>query len=152
MPFINIDLLLWQVLAIQLTKLAKTAFFSSFSFKLGFKRKLRELKSKALKASQMLDYEEQQQNSLNKHLKSLRLPIDNKRVVMRVKLVRENLHKLKSSLETIEAGQGRYAELAALRDKEGKLMIKLKLAQIRLANQFREQLQLLTKLAIQAYI
>jgi hypothetical protein len=77
MPFVNMDLLSWEVLAIQPTKLAKTAFFNSFGLELGFKRKLRETRSEALKASQLLDQEEQWQACLRQYLEGLKSQYEN---------------------------------------------------------------------------
>lgn len=152
MPFVSMDLLSWEVLAIQPTKLAKTAFFNSFGFELGFKRKLRELGSEALKASQALDQEEQWQVCLRQYLESLRPPSENKKAVARVKHGIERLEEVTTDLQTAETRRECNAELTRLRGEVKRIETKLALARTQLADQFREQLRIPTELAIQGYI
>jgi hypothetical protein len=152
MPFVNMDLLSWEVLAIRPTKLAKTAFFNSFGFELGFKRKFGKTGSEALKASQLLDQEEQWQACLRQHLEGLRLPYDNQNVMYRVRYGTGRLQEATVALETAEANREPQKQLAWLRSEKKRIETKLESVRVGLADRFREQLRLPTELAIQAYI
>jgi hypothetical protein len=152
MPFVNMDLLSWEVLAIQPTKLAKTAFFNSFGFELGFKRKLGETGSEALKASQLLDKEEQWQACLRQYLKDLQSTYDNQNAAYRVRHGTGRLQEATAALETAEINREPQKQLVWLRSEKKRIEAKLESARVGLADRFREQLRLPTELAVQAYI
>lgn len=163
MPFVNMDLLSWEVLAIQPTKLAKTAFFNSFGFELGFKRKLGEIGSEALKASQLLDQEEQWQACLRKYLEGLwpsrddpnavrQVVYDNESAVHRVVYGTRRLEETAVALKTAVVNGEPQKQLAWLKSENERIAKKLAWARGGLADRFREQLRLPTELAIQAYI
>lgn len=148
MPFVNMDLLLWEVLAIQPTKLAKTAFFNSFGFELGFKRKLRETRSEAQKASQLLDQEEQWQVCLRQYLKGLKPLHDILRLVRRIKYGTRRVQETTMALKTAETNREPEKQLEWLRSEKKRIADNLKWARSVLANAFREPLRKPTKLAI----
>ncbi|KAG9662622.1 hypothetical protein KCV03_g9977, partial [Aureobasidium melanogenum] len=63
MPYINVDSMSWGALAVVPCKLAKTAFFNSFGFELGFKKKVRELGKRACKASEVQNRQDWEANT-----------------------------------------------------------------------------------------
>jgi hypothetical protein len=152
MPFVNIDLLSWEVLAIQPTKLTKTAFFNSFGFELGFKRKLGETGSEALKASQLLDQEEQWQACLRQYLEGLKPLHDIPRFVRRIEYGTRRVQETTMALKTAETNREPEKQLVWLRSEKKRIADNLEWARGVLADEFRESLRKPTELAIQAYI
>jgi hypothetical protein len=152
MPFIDADLLSWEVLAIRPSKLAKTAFFGSFGFELGFKSKVRQLGGAALKASQVQNRHDWEERCLREYLLQLAEIPANALVMQEWRDARQDLVNIKNDIARVEARRGSRVVLSQLEDEQKELQTAVDTAYKRVAKCYREHFRLPTELVIQQYI
>ena len=152
MPYIDVDLLLWGVLAIKPSKLGKTAFSNSFGFELGFKKKVRQLGKDASKASEVLNRQDWEDRCLREYLSRLREPHENIKIVSQLRHAKKKVVRITSEIEQARADKALPAAIADLEKQKDLFDGNVEMLFKAVANHFREDLRLPTEMVIQQYI
>jgi hypothetical protein len=151
MPFIDADLLSWEVLAIKPSKLAKTAFFHSFGFELGFKRKVSEFGTSATKASGKQIRRNLEDKCLREYFQSLMALPGSHQLIADLRTTKFKIYDCSKTLRnatargdrrTIKVSERQKADAYTAMNAQRKLV----------ADHFRDGLMLPTELVIQQYI
>ena len=152
MPYIDVDLLSWGALAIVPSKLAKTAFFNSFGFELGFKKKVRELGKRACKASEAQNRQDWEDRCLREYLSGLREPYENVVIVSQLRHAKKKVTRIEAEIEQAHTNRESLAVIAGLKEQRAKFVENVEELIKAVAKHFREDLRLPTEMVIQQYI
>jgi hypothetical protein len=152
MPFIDTDLMLWEVLAIQPSKLTKTAFFGSFGFELGFKSKVRQLGQGALKASEIQIRHNREEKHLREYLTRVRRRPGNGVVVQELRHAKRRVDNVTNDIEQAQAQGASRQIITELEERKKEFELEAEKASAHAAQHFGKALRLPTEIIIQQYI